>query len=87
MISNNTIFLSELKSILKGYNKVTPNIRRRLKKLGFSIVDGKKHCKVYYGADECHPYVMPKTPSDYRVGLNVALGLFSMANTLKLARA
>ncbi len=87
MISKNSIFLSELKDILKGYNKVTPVIRRRLKKLGFSIVDGRKHYKVYYGADESHPYVMAKTPSDCRAGLNVAMGLFSMANTLTLAQA
>ena len=86
MVNTNLNLLSDLKNIMKGYTKVTPVIRKRLKKLGFSITDGSKHYKVYYGADESHPYVMAKTPSDYRAGLNVAMGLFSMANTLTLAQ-
>lgn len=91
-MTNNTIknaakFLEELKSILRGYSKITSGIRRRMKKLGFVLVEGKKHCKVYFGSDVSHPFVMAKTPSDHRAGLNVAMGLFNHCAALNYVAA
>ena len=56
----------ELKRIFRGYTKITSSICKRLKELNFTLVIGRKHCKVYYQNNFEHSVTIAKTPSDWQ---------------------
>lgn len=70
---------NELKKIMRGYKTINRSIRKGLESLGFTVILGKTHCKVYFGNNFHNSYTIAKTPSDYRAGMNAVAGLFSLA--------
>ena len=73
-MSSNDIksFKMSLKNTFKAYRGMTRALRHKLRDLGFTVTDGGKHYKLYYNSDWHHPFVLAKTPSDTRTGLNFA---------------
>lgn len=70
-----------LKSLLRGYTHITSSICRKLKKLGFILVEGRKHYRVYFGDNmRCH-CILAKTPSDFKAGINAVAGLMAMVKS------
>jgi len=64
-------FKRELKRTLGNYTAWTPKLERSLKSLGFDIESKRKHAILYYGIDNRKlVFVISKTPSDKRAGLN-----------------
>ena len=61
-----------LKESLRGYREMTKKTRDTLEELGFSLVSEGKHWKITYQDDYRYTYVLPKTGSDHRGGLNAA---------------
>lgn len=70
---------NELKRLFKGYRTMTAPIRRGLHRLGFDVVDGKTHYKVFF-RNFPYPIVISKTPSDYRSGLNFVRDAMNMVD-------
>jgi len=64
------MILERLKEALRGYTSMTPSFRAELEDLNFSISDDGKHYKIFLCGDERYPFVLPKTGSDWRGGLN-----------------
>lgn len=64
-------FKQELKRTLGNYTTWTPKLERSLKSLGFDIESKRKHAILYYETDKRKlVFVISKTPSDKRAGLN-----------------
>jgi hypothetical protein len=61
-----------LKDVLRGYREMNKKVRDTFEELGFSITADGKHWKVLYQEDERYTYILPKTGSDHRGGLNAA---------------
>ncbi|WP_146038471.1 hypothetical protein [Pseudomonas sp. FW305-3-2-15-E-TSA4] len=75
--SNSTEDLHEqktktLKEVLRDYRDMNKRVKDTFEDLGFSITADGKHWKVTYQDDERYTYVLPKTASDHRGGLNAA---------------
>lgn len=49
---------------------MTPELRGALEQIGFSLNDEGWHVKLSYFDDPRYTYVLPKTGSDHRGGLN-----------------
>ena len=62
--------LDRLKETLRQYNSMTAGIRAELEDLGFVIYEDGKHYKLLFQDDTRYPFVLPKTGSDWRGGLN-----------------
>ncbi|MFZ5635344.1 MAG: hypothetical protein ACOY82_02025 [Pseudomonadota bacterium] len=62
--------LDRLKSTLRQYTSLTSSIRAELEDLGFYIHDEGKHYKLLFNNDSRYPFVLPKTGSDWRGGMN-----------------
>ena len=60
----------KIKEILKNYTSMTAEIRSSLERLGFSISEDGKHVKITYMSDERYVFILPKSGSDHRGGLN-----------------
>lgn len=58
----------KLKRLLKTYKKANSRLLRELENMGFKTKIGKTHIKLYY---ESNIFVMGKTCSDVRAGLNL----------------
>ena len=64
-------FKRELKRTLGNYTTWTPKLERSLKSLGFDIESKRKHAILYYEMEKKKlVFVISKTPSDKRAGLN-----------------
>lgn len=61
-----------LKDSLRGYREMTKKTKDTLEELGFSLESEGKHWKITYQHDFRYTYVLPKTGSDHRGGLNAA---------------
>lgn len=61
-----------LKEALRGYREMNKKVRDTFEELGFSLTAEGKHWKITYQEDERYTYVLPKTGSDHRGGLNAA---------------
>ena len=61
-----------LKALLRGSKSLDAKLRRGLEDLGFSIEDGGKHNKIRFRGDDRYIFVLPKSGSDHRGGLNAA---------------
>lgn len=62
--------LERLKQALRQYNSMTPLVRAELESLGFVIHDEGKHYKLIYRNDSRYPFILAKTGSDWRGGMN-----------------
>lgn len=62
--------LERLKEILRQYTSLTASIRSELEEIGFVIYEDGKHYKLLFRDDERYPFILPKTGSDWRGGLN-----------------
>lgn len=62
----------QLKALLRDYRSMTPKLRAVLEELGFEISQEGKHIKIVFQGDDRYTFVMPKSGSDYRGGLNLA---------------
>ena len=63
-------FLNRLKEALRQYTSMTSSVRAELEDIGFVIYEDGKHYKLLFRDDERYPFVLPKTGSDWRGGLN-----------------
>ncbi|MFE0759319.1 hypothetical protein ACFW16_35525 [Inquilinus sp. NPDC058860] len=61
-----------IKSILRDYKEMTRQKRSELENLGFEIEDDGKHYKIVYNGDARYTFILSKTGSDHRSGLNCA---------------
>ncbi|GAB1406949.1 hypothetical protein MASR1M8_08680 [Thermomonas brevis] len=62
--------LDRLKEVLRQYTSMTAPVRTELETLGFVIYEEGKHYKLLFRDDTRYPFVLPKTGSDWRGGLN-----------------
>ncbi|MGY2224701.1 hypothetical protein ACW9IK_18595 [Pseudomonas gingeri] len=60
----------EIKEALRGYREMNGKVRSALEKCGFEVASESKHWKIIYKGDERYSYVLPKSGSDNRGGLN-----------------
>lgn len=64
--------IKSLKEALRDYREMSKKVKGTLEELGFSVSADGKHWKVTYQEDERYTYILPKTGSDHRGGLNAA---------------
>lgn len=62
--------LERLKELLRPYTSMTAPVRSEFEALGFTILEDGKHYKLLFQGDTRYPFVLPKTGSDWRGGLN-----------------
>lgn len=63
---------SEIKQIFRDYQRLNSSKKNKLRKLGFTIINQKKHYKLFYKGGK-YPFILPKTGSDqHHGGLNLA---------------
>lgn len=62
----------EIKALLRGYRSMDAKTRAGLVQIGFEIQNDGKHYKLIYQGDERYAFVLPKSGSDHRGGLNAA---------------
>lgn len=67
---------AELKKILWPYRRMDTSVRRKLSAIGITVVDGRKHYKLYYNNDLHHCFSLPKTPSSSRTGANAVSRIY-----------
>ncbi|WP_454254618.1 hypothetical protein [Pseudomonas sp. Marseille-Q8238] len=59
-----------IKEALRGYREMTQKVRSALESCGFEIDADSRHWKITYQGDERYTYILPKSGSDNRGGLN-----------------
>ena len=62
--------LERLKQVLRKYDSMTASVRAELESLGFAILEDGKHYKLILHEDSRYPFILAKTGSDWRGGLN-----------------
>ncbi|MCE5234418.1 MAG: hypothetical protein ABFC67_06955 [Mizugakiibacter sp.] len=62
--------LDRLKEALRQYTSLTASVRAELEDIGFVIYEDGKHYKLLFQDDSRYPFILPKTGSDWRGGLN-----------------
>lgn len=62
--------LARLKQVLRKYDSMTASVRAELESLGFAIQEDGKHYKLILHEDSRYPFILAKTGSDWRGGLN-----------------
>lgn len=62
--------LDRLKQVMRQYDSMTASVRAEFESLGFSILEDGKHYKLVYRDDARYPFILAKTGSDWRGGLN-----------------
>ncbi|MFV3326644.1 hypothetical protein ACNFG0_09245 [Pseudomonas sp. NY15372] len=67
-----------LKDALRGYRDMSKKVRDTFEELGFSVESDARHWRVVYQGDERYTYVLPKTGSDYRGGLNAGADISNL---------
>ncbi len=75
---------AELKKILWQYRRMNSSVRRKLSAIGITVVEGRKHYKLYFNNDDHHCFSLSKTPSGSRTGANSVSRIY---NNLILAQA
>ncbi len=61
-----------IKDLLRGYRSLDAKVKRGLEELGFSISDDGKHHKLVFQDDDRYTFILSKSGSDHRGGLNAA---------------
>lgn len=62
----------QVKDLLRGYESMDQKTRRGLERLGFVLTEEGKHHKLVFQGDDRYTFVLPKSGSDQRGGLNAA---------------
>lgn len=62
--------LDRLKEVLRPYTSMTASVRAELEAIGFVIYEEGRHYKLLFQDDTRYPFILPKTGSDWRGGLN-----------------
>lgn len=70
-----SLIKDRLKAALRNYTGLDARTQRELIEIGFSIDDGGKHHKLTWNEDDRYTFILAKTPSDHRTGLNSALDI------------
>lgn len=65
-----SVMLDELKELLRTYDSMTSSTKRALERLGFEVFEEGKHHKLIFRGDNRYPFILAKTGSDHRGGLN-----------------
>lgn len=68
----------QIKETLRGYKEMGAKVRSTLEKAGFEISPDAKHWRLVYNGDERYTYILPKTGSDVRGGLNAGSDICGM---------
>lgn len=63
---------TEIKEMLRDYTSMDAKTRKGLEGLGFSISADGKHHKLIYQEDDRYTFILSKSSSDHRAGLNCA---------------
>lgn len=66
----------QLKEILRSYTRMNTSIKKHLEDMGFKVVQGRKHYKLYYQNDMSHCYAISATSSDRRAGSNASACIY-----------
>lgn len=66
------VFKTNIKEAFRDYSSMTPDLKRILNSLGFSVDDSGKHIQIIFKDDDRYSFTVPKTASDHRSGLNLA---------------
>ncbi|KWW14956.1 hypothetical protein AS889_13150 [Pseudomonas putida] len=67
-----------LKDALRGYREMSKKVRDTFEELGFTVESDARHWRVVYQDDERYTYVLPKTGSDHRGGLNAGADISNL---------
>ena len=59
-----------IKEALRGYREMNQKVRSALENCGFEIDADSRHWKITYQGDDRYTYILPKSGSDNRGGLN-----------------
>ena len=62
--------LGTLKRILQSYRSMNPSTKKELERIGFEILEDGKHYKLIFRGDQRYPFILAKTGSDHRGGMN-----------------
>lgn len=68
----NQLLRERLKTLLRDYRNMDARIRSELEEMGFELSEDGKHFKIVFQGDDRYTFVMPKSGSDHRGGLNLA---------------
>lgn len=66
----------QLKELLRSYTRMNSSIKKHLEEMGFTVVQGRKHYKLYYKNDMSHSYAISATSSDRRAGANASACIY-----------
>lgn len=70
--------LISLKAVMRSYRRMDASTQHKLKRLGFNVVEGRKHYHIYRNGDTHRSYTLSKTPGDYRDGINSAIQMYKI---------
>lgn len=62
---------NQLKTALSSYREMDNKTRGELTRLGFTVTDDGKHCKLVFREDNRYSFACPKSGSDHRGGKNL----------------
>ncbi|MFN5516259.1 MAG: hypothetical protein ACK5CA_16355 [Cyanobacteriota bacterium] len=62
---------AQLKTALSAYREMDTKTRAELIRLGFTVTDDGKHCKLVFREDNRYSFACPKSGSDHRGGKNL----------------
>jgi len=65
----------EIGALLRDYRSMTPALRRRLFRLGFDVIESRRHVRLVFRDDPSIVQILPATGSDWRGGRNAAATL------------
>lgn len=63
---------NRLKALLRDFRSMDAKVRSALQDMGFEISEDGKHYKIVFQGDDRYTFIMPKSGSDHRGGLNLA---------------
>ena len=65
-------YRDRLKDLLRGFSRLDHKTRKGLEEMGFLLSEDGKHLILVFQGDERYSFVLPKSGSDHRGGLNAA---------------
>lgn len=66
------VLAEQVKDCLRNYSSMGKKERKILEDIGFEITEEGKHYKAVFMDDARYVFVIARTPSDHRAGLNLA---------------
>ncbi|WP_146181742.1 hypothetical protein [Aeromonas sp. HMWF014] len=62
--------LTQVKELLRNYTSMNANTKKTFEKIGFDVTEDGKHYKLIFRNEKRLPFILSKTGSDHRGGLN-----------------